>query len=291
VNRFFRNPIAIGIVALVVLILIFSTASIVPETKQVVILRLENPYRTVNRWQPNQPFGATGAGMIFRLPFLDRLIWIDKRVLDVELQDTQVLSTDQLRLSVDAFARFRVIDPLKAVVSTGSASDTEQRVIAQLSPLLGSALRNELGKRPFAALLSPERGQVMDNIQAGLQRQASQYGVQIVDVRIKRADLPSGSPLESALQRMRTARQQESATITARGQQQAQIIRAEADANAAKIYAEAFNKDPQFYDFYRAMQSYRYTFGSNNDGKPRGSTSLVLSPNNAYLREFQGRDR
>jgi membrane protease subunit HflC len=291
VNRFFRNPIAIGIVALLVLILIFSTASIVPETKQVVILRLENPYRTVNRWQPNQPFGATGAGMIFRLPFLDRLIWIDKRVLDVELQDTQVLSTDQLRLSVDAFARFRVIDPLKAVVSTGSASDTEQRVIAQLSPLLGSALRNELGKRPFAALLSPERGQVMDNIQAGLQRQASQYGVQIVDVRIKRADLPSGSPLDSALQRMRTARQQESATITARGQQQAQIIRAEADANAAKIYAEAFNKDPQFYDFYRAMQSYRYTFGSNNDGKPRGSTSLVLSPNNAYLREFQGRDR
>jgi membrane protease subunit HflC len=274
VNKFFRNPIAIGIVALLVLILIFSTASIVPETKQVVVLRLENPYRTVNRWQPGQPFGATGAGMIFRLPFLDRL-----------------LSTDQLRLSVDAFARFRVVDPLKAVVSTGSASDTEQRVIAQLSPLLGSALRNELGKRPFAALLSPERGQVMDNIQAGLQRQASQYGVQIVDVRIKRADLPSGSPLDSALQRMRTARQQESATITARGQQQAQIIRAEADANAAKIYAEAFNKDPQFYDFYRAMQSYRYTFGSNNDGKPRGSTSLVLSPNNAYLREFQGRDR
>ena len=290
-NAVFRNPIAIGIVALLALILLFSTASIVPETKQVVILRLENPYRTVNRWQPGQPFGATGAGMIFRLPFLDRLIWIDKRVLDVELQDTQVLSTDQLRLSVDAFARFRVVDPLKAVVSTGSASDTEQRVIAQLSPLLGSALRNELGRRPFAALLSPERGQVMDNIQAGLQRQASQYGVQIVDVRIKRADLPSGSPLDSALQRMRTARQQESATITARGQQQAQIIRAEADANAAKIYAEAFNKDPQFYDFYRAMQSYRYTFGSNNDGKPRGSTSLVLSPNNAYLREFQGRER
>jgi membrane protease subunit HflC len=202
-----------------------------------------------------------------------------------------VLSTDQLRLSVDAFARFRVVDPLKAVVSTGSTSNTEERIIAQLSPLLGSALRNELGKRPFAALLSPERGQVMDNIQAGLQRQASQYGVQIVDVRIKRADLPDGSPLESALQRMRTARQQESATITARGQQQAQIIRAEADAGAAKIYAEAFNKDADFYDFYRAMQSYRYTFGANNDGKPRGNTSLVLSPNNAYLREFQGRGR
>ncbi|WP_260599714.1 protease modulator HflC [Sphingomonas endolithica] len=287
----FRNPIAVGIIALVLLILLTSIVSIVPETKQAVILRFEQPYRTINRWQPDQPFGRTGAGLIARLPFADRLVWIDKRVLDVELENTQVLSTDQLRLSVDAFARFRVVDPLKAVVSTGSASDTEQRVINQLSPLLGSALRNELGKRPFAALLSPERGQVMDNIQAGLQRQASQYGVQIVDVRIKRADLPDGSPLESALQRMRTARQQESATITARGQQQAQIIRAEADANAAKIYAEAFNKDADFYDFYRAMQSYRFTFGANGDGKPRGSTSLVLSPNNAYLREFQGRGR
>ena len=290
-NALFRNPIIAGVVALLVLILIASTISIVPETKQVVVLRFEQPYRTVNRWQPNQPFGRTGAGVILRLPFADRLVWVDKRILDVEQGDTQVLSTDQLRLSVDAFARFRVVDPLKAVVSTGSTSNTEERIIATLSPLLGSALRNELGKRPFAALLSPERGQVMDNIQAGLQRQASQYGVQIVDVRIKRADLPDGSPLESALQRMRTARQQESATITARGQQQAQIIRAEADAGAAKIYAEAFNKDADFYDFYRAMQSYRYTFGANNDGKPRGNTSLVLSPNNAYLREFQGRGR
>lgn len=288
-NTTLRNPIAIAILALIALILIASTVKIVPETRQLVILRLEQPYRTVNRWQPGQPFGATGAGVALRLPFLDRLIWIDKRVLDVELDNTQVLSTDQLRLSVDAFARFRVVDPLKAVVSTGSASDTEQRIITQLQPLLGSALRNELGRRPFAALLSPERGQVMDNIQAGLQRQASQYGVQIVDVRIKRADLPTGSPLESALQRMRTARQQESATITARGQQQAQIIRAEADANAARVYAEAFNKDADFYDFYRAMQSYRYTFGI--DGTPRGNTSLVLSPNNAYLREFQGRAR
>lgn len=286
-----RNPLVAGIVTLLVLILIAGTVSIVPETKQVVVLRFEQPYRTVNRWQPNQPFGSTGAGVIVRLPFADRLVWVDKRVLDVELENTQVLSTDQLRLSVDAFARFRVVDPLKAVVSTGSTNDTEDRIIAQLSPLLGSALRNELGKRPFAALLSPERGQVMDNIQAGLQRQASQYGVQIVDVRIKRADLPDGSPLDSALQRMRTARQQESATITARGQQQAQIIRAEADAGAAKIYAEAFNKDADFYDFYRAMQSYRFTFGANNDGKPRGSTSLILSPNNAYLREFQGRGK
>ncbi len=281
----FRNPITLGFIALLVLILAASTFTIVPEDRQAVILRFEQPIRTVNRWQPNQPFGQTGAGLVARVPFIDRLVWVDKRVLDVDLENTQVLSTDQLRLSVDAYARFRVVDPLRMVVTAGN----EDRVADQLRPILGSALRNELGKRPFAALLSPERGQVMDNIQAGLQRIAAQYGVQIVDVRIKHADLPDGSPLDSALQRMRTARQQEAATITAQGQKTAQIIRAEADANAAKIYAEAFNKDPDFYDFYRAMQSYRYTFGSNNDGKPRGETSMILSPDNAYLKEFQGR--
>jgi membrane protease subunit HflC len=283
----YRNPIVLGFLALILLILVASTVAIVPETKQAVILRFENPVRTINRWQPNQPFGRTGAGLVLRVPFIDRLVWVDKRVLDVDLDNTQVLSTDQLRLSVDAYARFRVVDPLRMVVTAGS----EERVGDQLRPLLGSALRNELGKRPFAALLSPERGQVMDNIQAGLQRQATQYGVQIVDVRIKRADLPDGSPLNSALERMKTARQQEVATISALGQKQAQIIRAEADANAAKIYAEAFNKDPDFYAFYRAMQSYRYTFGVLNDGRPRGETSLILSPNNEYLKEFQGRGR
>ncbi|QNA84884.1 protease modulator HflC [Sphingomonas sp. So64.6b] len=283
----FRNPFVLGFLTLVLVILAASTIAIVPETKQAVILRFENPIRTVNRWQPNQPFGRTGAGLVFRVPFMDRLVWVDKRVLDVDLDNTQVLSTDQLRLSVDAYARFRVVDPLRMVVTAGS----EDRVADQLGPLLGSALRNELGKRPFAALLSPERGQVMDNIQAGLQRQATQYGVQIVDVRIKRADLPDGTPLQSALDRMKTARQQEVATISAKGNQTAQIIRAEADANAAKIYAAAFNKDPDFYEFYRAMQSYRFTFGVLNDGRPRGATSLILSPNNAYLKEFQGRGR
>jgi len=286
VNLNVRNPIAIGIVAMLALILIASTFAIVPETKQAVILRFEQPVGgAINRWKPNEVFGRSGAGLIARIPFIDRIVWVDKRVLDVELENQPVLSTDQLRLEVDAYARFRIVDPLKAVVSTGSTSVTEQRVIDQLQPLFSSALRNELGKRPFAALLSPERGQVMDNIQAGLQRLAAQYGVQIVDVRIKHADLPDGAPLQSALDRMKTAREQEALTIQAKGQQTAQIISAEADAKAAQIYAESFNKDPDFYDFYRAMQSYRYTFGD----QAKGQTSMVLSPDNAYLKEFQGR--
>ncbi len=281
-----RNPVALGILALLALIVMASTFVVVPETQQGVILRFERPVATVNPYRENQPFGQTGAGLIAKLPFFDKVVWVDKRVLDVDLDNQQVLSTDQLRLEVDAFARFRVVDALKMV----NTARTEENVIEQLRPLLGSALRNELGKRQFAALLSPERGQVMANIRAGLQTLASQYGVQIVDVRIKHADLPSGSPLESSLNRMRTARQQQAATIRAQGQKQAQIIRAGAEADASHIYAESFNRDPNFYDFYRAMQSYRQTFGADGS-TPEGETSIILSPNNEYLKQFMGRGR
>lgn len=284
----YRNPLVLGVAALALVILLASTFAIVPETKQAVILRFNQPVGgAINRWRPNEVFGQTGAGLVARIPIIDRLVWIDKRVLDVELDNQPVLSIDQQRVEVDAYARFRIVDPLKAVISTGSSSQTESRVISQLEPLFSSSLRNELGKRPFAALLSPERGQVMDNIQNGLQRIAAQYGVQIVDVRIKHADLPSGTPLDSAINRMKAARQQERLTIKAKGEQAAQIIRANAEADAARIYAEAFNQDPAFYDFYRAMQSYRYTFGEG----AKGQSTLVLSPDNAYLRQFQGRER
>ncbi len=283
----FRNPIVAGIVALLLVILAASTFAIVPETKQAVILRFGQPIRTVNAWQPNTQFGQTGAGLIARIPFVDRIVWIDKRVQDLELDNTLVLSTDQLRLEVDAYARYRIVDPRKMRNAVGS----EDRIPDQLRPILGSALRNELGKRRFVELLSPERSELMDNIQKGLQRVASQYGVEIVDVRIKQANLPVGLPLESALKRMSSARQQEAITIRAEGQKQAQIVRAQADADSAKIYAESFGKDADFYDFYRAMQSYRHTFGADGGPAPEGSTSIILSPNNSYLREFEGRGR
>ena len=276
-----RHPIVLALIAIGLLILLGSTVAIVPETRQAVIVRFGEPVRIVNRYRPNEQFGSTGAGLIVRLPFAEQIVWMDKRVLSVQMERQQVLSTDQLRLQVDAFARYRIVDPLRMYISAGN----EERVSEALRPILGSALRNELGKRPFAALLSPERGQVMANIEAGLNRVARQYGAEIVDVRIKRADLPDGAPLESAFQRMRTAREQEALTIRAQGAKQAQIIRAQADADAARIYAESFGKDPQFYDFYRAMQSYRYSFSPERNGQ----TSVILSPDNAYLREFRGR--
>lgn len=277
---FARSPIALALIGIAALILLGSTLSIVPETQQGVIVRFGQPVRIVNRYVPNEEYGRTGAGLIARIPFAEQIVWIDKRVLSVEMERQQVLSTDQLRLQVDAFARYRIVDPLRMYIAAGN----EERVSDALRPILGSALRNELGKRPFAALLSPERGQVMNNIEAGLNRVARQYGAEIVDVRIKRADLPDGAPLESAFQRMQTARKQEADTIRAQGAKQAQIIRAEADAAAAKIYADSFGKDPQFYDFYRAMQAYRYTFGQGS-----GQTSVVLTPDNDFLRQFRGK--
>ncbi|MBN8841075.1 MAG: protease modulator HflC, partial [Sphingomonadales bacterium] len=160
-----RNPLALGFGALGAAIIAAATFAIVPETKQAVILRFENPVTTINQWQPGQVIGRTGAGLIARIPFIDKIVWVDKRVLDADLDNTLVLSTDQLRLNVDAFARFRIVDPLKAVTSTGSTSATEERVADQLRPLLGNALRNELGKVPFSSLLTPGRGKVMDAIQ------------------------------------------------------------------------------------------------------------------------------
>jgi membrane protease subunit HflC len=283
--RLARNPIALAFLAILLLIVAASTFAVVPETRQAVIVRFGEPDRIINPYRAGVPFGQTGAGIIARIPFVEEIHWIDKRILSVEMDRQQVLSTDQLRLNVDAFARYRIVDPLRMFIS----ARTEENVSAQLKPILGSALRNELGRRQFAALLSPERGQLMDNIQNALNRVAAQYGAEIVDVRIKRADLPDGTPLESAYQRMTTARQQEARSIRAQGLKQAQIIRAEADAEAARTYAEAFGKDPQFYDFYRAMQSYETTFVDNGSGKDMGRSSIILSPNNDYLREFRGR--
>ena len=279
-----RHPVASTIILFLLLALLLSTVSIVPETRQGVVAQFGKPVRIINRYKPGDEFGGRGAGLAFRIPFAESIVWIDKRVRDLDMDKQQVLSTDQRRLEVDAFARYRVVDPLRMYLAARSVDRVEQA----LKPILGSQLRNELGKRPFASLLSPEREGVMGNIRAGLNRVARQYGVEIVDVRIKKADLPTGSPLDSAYDRMRTAREQEARSIRAEGQKRAQIIRAEADAEAARIYAAAFGKDPDFYDFYRAMQSYQTTFLPDAQTKS-GQTNIILSPNHEYLKELTGR--
>lgn len=281
-RKLVKNPIALIAPLVVALVVLMMTVTIIPEDKQAVILRVGEVYGTKNAYKANERFGSSGAGVLITMPFADSVQLIDKRILGVNMERQQVLSTDQQRLQVDAFARFRISNPVRMY----TAIRTEERLQQQLATILGSSLRNELGKRTFATLLSAERGAVMDNIQVALNREAKKYGAEVIDVRIKRADLPEGATLEAAYNRMRTARQQEAISIRAEGQKEAQIIRGQADGEAARIYASSFGKDPEFYDFYRAMQSYRQTFlGEGN----KGQTSIILSPDNEYLRRFTGK--
>ncbi len=267
------------IAAIVVAVAALSSLVVIPETQQAVVVRTGDPVRVINRFEPDVPYGQTGAGVSWRIPFIETVQRIDKRVLDLDMERQQVLSSDQQRLQVDAYARFRIIDPVRMVRAAG----TTESVVSRLEPILTSVLRQELGRRPFAAMLTAERGTAMENIRNALDRQARQYGAQVIDVRIKRADLPDGRPLGAAFTRMETDREEEAATIRAQGRRDAQIIRADAEADAANIYAEAYGKDPEFYDFYRAMESYRRTYE-----RGEAESSIILSPDNEYLRQFQG---
>jgi len=281
-----KRPIISAVAGLFVLMLIIASFPIIPETKQAVVVSFGKPVRILGGYKEGRPIGSAGAGINFRVPIVEQLVWIDKRVLDVDMQRQQVLSTDQRRLQVDAFARYRIVNPLLMYIRARS----EQQLNDQLRPILGSEVRNELGKRTFAALLSPERQGVMDSVKASLNKIAHQYGVVVLDVRIKRTDLPDGAPLASAFDRMRTAREQEARSIRAEGAKRAQIIRAEADAEAARVYAASFGKDAQFYEFYRAMQAYQSTFVGDPQNPP-SPTTIILSPQNDFLKEFNGRGR
>lgn len=265
----------------VAIVAVLSAVVVVPETEEAVIIQAGRPDRVANRFVPDQPYGETGAGIVLRVPFYERVERVDKRVLNVDMEPQTVLSTDQLRLNVDAYARYRIIDPVLMVETAGTLGTVD----SQLSAVLSSVVRQELGRRSFASLLTAERGTTMANIRTKLDAQARKYGAQVIDVRIKRADLPDGSPLESAFRRMQSARKQEADTLRAQGQRNAQIIRATAEAEAAKIYADAYGKDPEFYDFYRAMQSYDTTFAQDS----QSGSSIILSPDNEYLKQFRGR--
>ena len=268
-----RNTLIVLGLAIIALML---SAYVVPEEEQAVVIRTGNPIGTVNT-----PNGSKGAGIYLRMPFVDSVRRIEKRLLDLEMNDEEVLSADQQRLLVNAYARFRITDPVRMVERAG----TTDGVRNALEPILNSVLRQELGRRTFQSMLTAERGSALANVRENLDRQARQYGAEVVDVKIMRTDLPE-APLQSAFRRMESDREREARTIRAQGSRDARIIRADADADSARIYAEAFGKDAEFYDFYRAMQSYDATFSPENGG---AESSIILSPDNEYLRQFRGR--
>lgn len=276
-DRIWENYKLVFIAVAVAIVGFFMSAFVVSEEEQAVVLQTGRPIGTVNTIGGNTP-----AGLYFRVPLIQTVERVEKRVIDLEMRDEEVLSNDQQRLIVNAYARFQIVDPIRMVERAGSTDG----VRVALEPILNSVLRQELGRRTFQAMLTAERGTALATVRSNLNRQARQYGAEVIDVQIKRTDLPDGEPLRAAFDRMRSDRQREALTIRAEGAQDATVIRAEADAEAARIYAGSFGKDPQFYDFYRAMKSYETTFAQ---GEGAGESSIILSPDNEYLRQFQGR--
>jgi membrane protease subunit HflC len=257
----------------------------VKETEQVLLVRLGEPVRVV-----------TEPGLHFKAPFVDSVISIDKRILDLENPAQEVIASDQKRLVVDAFARYRIKDALRFYQSIG----TVQAANVQLGTLLNAALRRVLGEATFIQVVRDERDTLMARIRAQLDREAQGYGISVIDVRIRRADLPEQNS-RAVYQRMQTERQREAAEFRAQGGQKAQEIRSRADREATvivadansqaeqirgegdgernRLFAEAYGKDPDFFNFYRSMLAYENGLRSND-------TRFVLSPESNFFKFF-----
>jgi len=279
----------IGGIAVVVLaaalIVGYSSLFTVYQTQQALVLRLGNPQAAI-----------TTPGLHFKAPFIDNVIYIDNRILDLEAPPQEVIASDQKRLVVDAFARYRIRDALRFYQTVGSV----QGANSQLSILLNSALRRVLGEATFTEVVRDQRSGLMERILQLVDREAAGYGIQVVDVRIRRADLPEQNS-QAVYQRMQTERAREAAEFRAQGAQRAQEIRSradrdvtvlvadanskseqirgEGDATRNQIFAEAFNRDPEFFAFYRSMQAYEASL------KP-GDTRILLKPDNSFFRYF-----
>jgi len=273
------------VIILAALILGYSSLFTVYQTQQALVVRLGQPVRVVNE-----------PGLNFKAPFIDNVITIDKRILDLEAPAQEVIASDQKRLVVDAFARYRIRNALQFYQTLGSI----QGANSQLTILLNSALRRVLGEATFTHVVRDQRSDLMERILQLVDREAAGYGIQVVDVRIRRADLPEQNS-QAVYQRMQTERAREAAEFRAQGAQRAQEIRSRADRDVTvlvadaqskseqirgegdairnQIFADAFNKDPEFFAFYRSMQAYETSM------KP-GDTRLLLKPDNSFFRFF-----
>jgi membrane protease subunit HflC len=278
-----------GIVALLLLLAVlvvgYSSLFTVRQTQQALVVRLGEPVRVV-----------TQPGLSYKAPFIDAVIPIDNRILDLENPSQEVIASDQKRLVVDAFARYRIKDALRFYQRVG----TIQAANIQLTTLLNSALRRVLGEVTFIQVVRDEREALMTRIREQLDREADGYGISVVDVRIRRADLPEQNS-QAVYQRMQTERQREAAEFRAQGGQKAQEIRSTADRQATvivaeansqaeqirgegdgernRIFAEAYGKDQDFFAFYRSMSAYE-------TGLKPADTRFLLRPDSDFFRFF-----
>ncbi len=267
------------------LIVAYSSVFTVYQTQQALVFRLGSPQPPV-----------TEPGLHLKAPFIDTVVYIDKRILDLDVPAQEVIASDQKRLVVDAFARYRVKDPLRFYQTLGSIDAAN----SQLAIRLNSALRRVLGEVTFTHVVRDQRAELMTRIRQLVDREAQDYGIEVVDVRIRRADLPEQNS-QAVYRRMQTERQREAAEFRAQGTQRAQEIRSQADrevtvliaeanskaeqirgegdATRNQIFAQAYSQDPEFFDFYRSMQAYE-------TGLKASDTRLLLRPDSNFFRYF-----
>ncbi|MEQ1752914.1 MAG: protease modulator HflC [Micropepsaceae bacterium] len=264
----------------------FNSVFIVQQTEQALVTQFGEWKRVVRE-----------PGLALKIPFIQNVIYMDKRILELDADPEEVIASDRRRIVVDAFARYKISDPLRYYQSLRTDALAQQR----LSSMLSSSLRGVLGQRPFASLLSAERQKLMTSIRDQMRDQAKVLGIEIVDVRIRRADLPKEN-LESVFGRMQTERQREAAGYRATGDEEAQtiksaadkqvtiikatatrqseILRGEGDAERNRVLGDAYGRDPEFFEFYRSLQAYEQSMGGNN-------TTLVISPESPFFKYFQ----
>jgi modulator of FtsH protease HflC len=275
----------LAVLAVIAAIVGYSSLFTVYQTRLALVVRLGQPVRVV-----------TEPGLNFKFPLIDNVIYVDKRILDLENAAQEVIASDQKRLVVDAFARYKINDALKFYQAVGSIEGANSR----LSTLLNAALRRVLGEATLTHVVKDERAGLMARVREQLDREAAQFGITVVDVRIRRADLPEQNS-QAVYQRMQTERQREAAEFRANGSQRKQEIQARADrgvtvlladaqargdtirgegeAERNRIFADAFNKDPDFFAFYRSMQAYEAGLGHRD-------TRMVLRPDSDFFRYF-----
>ncbi|GHF30729.1 protein HflC [Kordiimonas sediminis] len=277
----------IALVTIVAVVVIFGLASVftVNEREQAIVVQFGEPKATV-----------VEPGLHFKTPFLEQVTYLDKRILSLDIRPQEMLASDQRRIVVDSFARFRIVDPLK----TYTAARTEYRAMGLLEKVMEASVREVLAKRPMQDIVSGERRNLMQQIAEITNAQASAFGLEVVDVRLKRVDLPMQNS-QSIFDRMRSERNREATQKRSEGQgaatriraeaekertillaeaeKQSSIIRGEGDGEAVRIFGEAFGKDEEFFEFYRTMQAYRKALGKSD-------TRLVLSPDSEFFKYF-----
>jgi membrane protease subunit HflC len=272
-------------IIIVLAIITYLSLFTVKEINQAIVLQFGNPKKVI-----------TTAGLQWKIPFVQNVVFLDRRILSLDPAPEEVIASDQKRLIVDAYSRFKIIDPLKFYISLGN----EMVARSRLATIINSRIRNVLGKQSLATLLSEERGRQMAIIQEGVNEEAKKFGIEIIDVRIKRADLPQANS-EAIYKRMQTEREREAKEFRARGAEmavtitstadkevtvilanadkQSEIMKGEGDGIRNKIFADAFGQDPEFFSFYRAMQAYEKALIG-------GETTMILSPDSDFFKYF-----